>query len=478
MSLNRYCAAALVLIGGGWSHAVAGEQPPAPAGWSGLYAGFNLGYASGHSGTEITYIPKKASVAASVPASNRSSAIGGVQAGYNWQAGHWLLGGEVDFNWLNAKADGFVQPFWINDPAPNNLSVSSRYDWLSTARLRVGYLLTPDWLVYATGGLAVTHVEDATTYSYPVYSSTGSWSEQRTLYGAAISGGFEYAFARNWSVKAEYLHATFNDVLPNWTTPGLVRSSPVKFSHHLDITRLGLNYRWGAPAATAMASAAPQTPAYSRWAGLYAGLHTGYAWGNSGPYMAANNARGQKDDLFPLPNVRPDGGLGGVQLGYNWQMGKLVVGSELDISGDNVKDEGAMSPVWGQTPNGQGIFSTTYDWLATARLRMGVVPTSALLLYMTGGLAVAHVTDTAIDTTSYVDIVPRTYSATSTLFGGTIGAGLEYAVTPRWSVKAEYLYAVFNKTAPQTETSDYHPLAGFDHKLNIARLGINYKFSN
>jgi outer membrane immunogenic protein len=476
MSLNRFYVAALIAIsGGGWSYAIAGDQP---TGWSGFYSGFNVGYASGGSDPELTYAPDTSSVASSLPALHSSSAIGGVQAGYNWQAGHWLLGGEVDFNWLNAKADGFVQPFLVNDSFTNNMSVSSRYDWLSTARLRAGYLLTPNWLIYATGGLAVTRVEDSATFSYPILPPPSIWSEQRTLFGAAIGGGFEYAFARNWSVKAEYLHAAFNDVLPDWTTPGLVRSSYVKFSHGLDIARIGVNYRWGAPAAMAMVSATPQTSAYGRWAGFYVGLHAGYAWGNSDPYMVANNARGQLDDLFPLPNVRPDGGLGGAQLGYNWQMGKLVAGGEIDISGLNVKDEATMSPVWGKTPNGQGIFSTTYDWMGTARLRMGVVPTPALLVYMTGGLAAAHVTDTATDTTNYFDFVPRTYSATKTLFGGTIGAGLEYALTPRWSVKAEYLYAAFNKTAPQTETSGSQPFVGFVHRLNIARLGINYKFSD
>jgi outer membrane immunogenic protein len=476
MPLNRFCAVALIAIsGGGGSVAVAGEQP---AGWSGLYTGFNVGYASGQSDADTTYVPNTGSAAASVPALHSSSAIGGMQAGYNWQAGRWLLGGEVDFSWLNAKADGFVQPFWVNDTFTNNLSVSSRYDWLSTARLRAGYLLAPNWLVYVTGGLAATRVEDSATYSYPTIPSTGTWSERRTLFGAAIGGGFEYAFARNWSVKAEYLHATFNDVQPHWTTSGLVASSPVKFSHSLDIARLGVNYRWGAPAAMTMASAAPQAVAAGRWTGLYAGLHAGYAWGQSDPYPKSDIQRGASDDLMPLPNVRPNGGLGGGQLGYNWQMSKLVVGGELDISGLSVKDEVTISPLW-KNRTGTGTFSSRHDWLATARLRLGVVPTSALLLYMTGGLAVTHVNDTAIDSISGRTGRTIAYNANSTLFGGTIGAGLEYALTSRWSVKAEYLYAAFNKTAPETDTAgNYRPLVGFDHSLNVARLGINYKFSD
>ncbi|MGZ3360666.1 MAG: outer membrane protein [Xanthobacteraceae bacterium] len=151
-----------------------------------------------------------------------SGFTGGAQAGYNWQRGRWVLGGEADFSWLGAGSAVRVSPFWVTDPFINYMDMSSRYDWLSTARLRAGVLVTPDLLLYATGGLAITQVVDSATHTYPTFPSTGTWSERRTLYGAALGGGLEYGFAPNWSVKAEYLHAFFNNVNPQWTTPDLV----------------------------------------------------------------------------------------------------------------------------------------------------------------------------------------------------------------------------------------------------------------
>ena len=83
---------------------------------------------------------------------------GGVQVGYYWQTGQWVFGGEVDFSGLNAKADASVSPFFTNKA--NVTTWSSRYDWLFTARVRGGFTVAPNWLLYATGGLAVTHVND------------------------------------------------------------------------------------------------------------------------------------------------------------------------------------------------------------------------------------------------------------------------------------------------------------------------------
>src|SRR5580704_5797533 len=49
--------------------------------WTGLYLGGNLGYAWGTTSNNPT---------------RPSGLAGGAQAGYNWQAGQFVLGGEVD----------------------------------------------------------------------------------------------------------------------------------------------------------------------------------------------------------------------------------------------------------------------------------------------------------------------------------------------------------------------------------------------
>ena len=59
-------------------------------------------------------------------------------------------------------------------------------------------------------------------------------------------------------------------------------------------------------------------------------------------------------------------------------------------------------------------------------------------------------------------------SATSNPFGWTAGGGIEYAFSPNWSIKAEYLYINFNNKTIGPAT--------FNLIENVARGGINYRF--
>ena len=68
--------------------------------------------------------------------------------------------------------------------------------------------------------------------------------------------------------------------------------------------------------------------------------------------------------------------------------------------------------------------------------------------------------------------------------GWTAGAGVEWKLTPVWSVKAEYLYAELGSQPANTIVYTYGPLVPFNSSLtstvqreqdNIVRFGVNYK---
>ena len=88
-----------------------------------------------------------------------SSFVGGVHGGYNWQfANSWVAGIEADWSWTGANVSATTP--WIFF-ASNNLvgpgfqtTLNSKLNWLATARGRIGYLVTPQALVYVTGGAA------------------------------------------------------------------------------------------------------------------------------------------------------------------------------------------------------------------------------------------------------------------------------------------------------------------------------------
>jgi outer membrane immunogenic protein len=110
--------------------------------------------------------------------------------------------------------------------------------------------------------------------------------------------------------------------------------------------------------------------------------------------------------------------------------------------------------------------------------------TPALLLYGSGGLAVADVKASYLFTDTF-DTARESATVSSTRYGWTAGVGGEYALMNGWSIKAECLHvdlgrASTTSTNLTTVTFGPFPTSVFTHIVNltsdIGRVGINYKF--
>jgi len=220
--------------------------------WTGFYIGGNAGYAWSHSsgtnnltgdfllpGNVATYNPLYLA-----PVENRSSGFtGGAQAGYNWQAGSFVYGLETDINYLNNGASALVSGGGVI------LATTSEKDsWFGTVRGRLGFA-ADRVLFYGTGGLAYGEVKSSysSVTTSPVYTWAGSSSDVRA--GWTAGGGIEWAFAGNWTAKAEYLHVDLGS-----HTYGLTNgaANPIQTftmtytdTSRFDLVRVGINYRWG-----------------------------------------------------------------------------------------------------------------------------------------------------------------------------------------------------------------------------------------
>jgi outer membrane immunogenic protein len=95
-----------------------------------------------------------------------------------------------------------------------SLTGSQSLDTFGTVRGRLGFTPFDRSLVYFTGGAAYGHASSSMAI---VQADTGGGllpntfnssfgSASRTLVGWTIGGGWEWAFASNWSFKAEYLY--------------------------------------------------------------------------------------------------------------------------------------------------------------------------------------------------------------------------------------------------------------------------------
>ncbi|PDT58085.1 hypothetical protein CO678_30300 [Bradyrhizobium diazoefficiens] len=229
-------------------------------------------------------------------------------------------------------------------------------------------------------------------------------------------------------------------------------------------------------------------PGYN-WTGFYAGLNGGYSWGRT-------TATAVIGVPFPAGSIgtakqNVDGGLGGGQVGYNWQLDrKWVVGVEADIQGTG--ERGRSNDVLGTIRIGRfGVTastatSTDFPWFATFRGRGGFLVDPSLLLYATGGLAVGEVKFSSTPTLTLqafdgndpvgapISATGATVSESRTRVGWTLGAGLEKKFAPNWSAKLEYLYIDLGTKTYFAGTGNDIDVKFRDH---ILRAGFNYQFT-
>ncbi len=238
-------------------------------------------------------------------------------------------------------------------------------------------------------------------------------------------------------------------------------------------------------------------PGYN-WSGFYIGGNVGYSWGRSNDTSSFGNGAGTT--LFSSRGgSNLDGVVGGGQAGYNWQVQNWVWGLEADIQGTDEKGSRDIScPTGICTPSrippgfralvivvpGAAVpasLDQKIDWFGTVRGRVGVLATSKVLFYATGGLAYGEV-----NTSETVGGFPL--AASDTRVGYTVGGGIEGAIGGGWTAKLEYLYVDLGRTsgsfattipafgagtiASGTITSNYSSRV----TDNILRVGVNYKF--
>jgi outer membrane immunogenic protein len=174
--------------------------PPAPLPPSSIWMGPYLGATIGYQWSTVDNSPTRP-----------SGVVGGVEGGFNWQRGSFVLGAEADID--ISAADDTISPFEFSSP------------WFGTVRARGGLALN-NVLLYGTGGLAFGDLR----------ADSFNLTESHTSIGWVVGAGGEVAFNPNWSVKAEWLYLQLSD--QSFTLTGLSNGLSA------DILRLGVNYHF------------------------------------------------------------------------------------------------------------------------------------------------------------------------------------------------------------------------------------------
>jgi outer membrane immunogenic protein len=223
---------------------------------------------------------------------------------------------------------------------------------------------------------------------------------------------------------------------------------------------------FGADLAYPIKDSAPVYGPAANWTGFYLGVNAGYGTGGATDQLTIPSIL-----YYSTAGVRPEGGFAGGQIGYNWQGGgnsHLVFGVEADLQRASISDvqSGAYD---GYSRDAE----SHLDWFGTVRGRLGYA-TENILVYATGGFAFGGVTNEVLN--SYIS---TNFSTSNTAAGYVLGLGLEYKLSPVWSVKAEYQYLNLGKNDPRATSGETFVAYGGivrDDDYHTARIGLNYHF--
>jgi outer membrane immunogenic protein len=165
---------------------------PAPvSSWTGFYAGAHLGYGS---------------------SSPISGILGGLQVGYDQQFGSIVAGIAADYSLANitGSTGGF----------------SFKESGMGSVRARLGVAVSPQFLLYGTGGFAFSTMKGTDALGVSISKSHN---------GYTLGLGGEYKIDRNWAAFAEY---RFNSMATQ------VYSPTVSLKYNENNGRVGVNYRF------------------------------------------------------------------------------------------------------------------------------------------------------------------------------------------------------------------------------------------
>jgi opacity protein-like surface antigen len=425
-------------------------------------------------------------------------------AGYNWRAGNFVAGGQIEgtvFSDVALRTTG-IQTFDFvgrNLPLGTVTSTSSNtstvlIDQQLRSRVgligRIGFLARPDMLLYGLGGLEFGH------FTLPDGADPFGGNNNKWVAGYTAGAGGEVKLTDNWSLRTEYryLHFGFHrstatssatsDVAGPFTFVTTNNQASTQHTNaNFHVGKIGLVYQFGD---TRPLSAMAAIPAASgaAWGDSWAGPYIGAYFGAGAGRARETSTRTQSESSISsagsvsagaqtsAANLAGDmtGSMVDLFAGYNWRTGSFVAGGQLegtlfsDVKSQTIGNETftlVQSLNGGVTSTSSGTRSADNRQHLRSNVaaigRAGYLATPNLLLYGLGGLALGHF--------AYPDNYPHV-SDEETRVGGkngkwvagyTAGAGGELKLTDNWSLRGEYRYLHFgfdrNEPANGSQTS-------------------------
>lgn len=430
--MKRQIAAAfgLAVIGFAASAHAADYATPVPANaWGGLYFGAEAAYSLSNTQLQVPGL---------VDWDGRGARgwSGGAFLGFDHEfAGGWVAGVEFGGDWNDISGTNSLT---VGDGLGGyefKGSTTISTDWSASISGRIGYLVNPQTLFFASLGATAAH--GIGSYELGIDNVTvESASDQDMFYGLAFAGvGAETILGNHWRGRFEYVTSFLNT---NTYDVGV----PLEVTPIVGTAKAALIYDFG----NTGTSSRPAGYAPPSWTGLYAGVDAGQSMG-VGKYDLSI-----EDSNFTYDGFGSDGWSGGAMVGFNLQVGsRFVVGLEAGATASTLASEYTFSE-GSPLLSVKGENTAWYD----ARVRAGFLASPGTLIYGFAGVGRVNGDLTVTDYTGLLGggTQSQSYDRDLVEFGG----GIEAWVTRGLSLRAEYAYAMLdsvNAIPGESETGKF-----------------------
>jgi opacity protein-like surface antigen len=258
----------LASVGAGAGSALAADMPVRPAAapvvaspafapppWAGFYVGIHGGGGWGHESFENSVSQCDPGSPCTVenfflPANvNPKGGVFGFQFGHNWQWGPVVGGLEIDFS--GADIHGTSTTSFVDQWSDlNTLTTDKKIDALASARGRLGYLITPNLLLYGTAGIGWGHERISlvnSQFEKGFLRDEENATSFNNLFGVVAGVGLEWMFWNNWLLRGEWLHYDFGRVTNSTNNPQFFEGFFIDTGNvrtTVDVARAALSYKF------------------------------------------------------------------------------------------------------------------------------------------------------------------------------------------------------------------------------------------
>ena len=406
--------------------------PAAPAvatNWTGVYVNGGIGYGIWSADT-TTVDPATGNCFLCVPQTQGGKGwLGVVGLGYDYQfASNFVAGvfGDVNFGSLKGTIQD-ADPFFVG---------TTKEQWAWAVGARVGWLITPDALIYVNGGYSSAHFSGTDMVNSFAGAPTSFFTPAITVHGGFVGIGTEYAlagtlgFGPGWFWRNEYRYASYSSKSFTDTNGAGGVQNDITFKPVVQTVTSEIVYKLNTGGQSYRAAPLPPV----NWNGFYINGGIGY-----GGWFADTTSVSPTTGVCIRCVEQRQGGkgwLGVVGAGFDYQiMPRVVAGVFGDFDFADLK-----GTIQDQGPFFAGSIKQKDAWAVGGRV--GWLVTPRLLTYWNVGYSSARFS--GADMLNAQTGAPTNFTTPETTFNGWFaGGGLEAPIMPNLFWRTEYRYASY-----------------------------------